>query len=86
MIKIAINGFLNEPKRDTVLVAVILGTFSLLLVMMPKRGLMTILSVVVNPGFIITLHFNAATGGRWVIAADVWTRCSFNWSGHYCWY
>ena len=29
---------LNEPKRDTVLVAVILGTFSLLLVMMPKRG------------------------------------------------
>lgn len=59
---------LNEPKRDTVLVAVILGTFSLLLVMMLKRGLMTILSVIVNLAFfIIALHFNAATGGRWLL-------------------
>ena len=59
---------LSTPKRDTVLVGLILLTLTLLLVMMFHRGLMTVMSVGVNlVAFILALHLNVATGGRWLL-------------------
>lgn len=59
---------LNEPKRDTIIVGLTLLTFSFLLLMMLKRGLMTLISVLVNlVAFVLTLHLNAMTGGRWLL-------------------
>ncbi|KRL59695.1 YibE/F family protein [Latilactobacillus fuchuensis] len=59
---------LSEPKRDTVVVGVVLGTLTLLLVVMFNRGLKTILSIGLNLLlFIVAIRLDVALGGRWLL-------------------